>query len=265
MRQIAPGPTGAPLDRFFASNLPTRPRCIGVLDGSLGGVIWADERDPPAWVVVTELADGTTYIGGAIGTGELQLVFGCLAPASGDIIIGFAGADDRIRNVLPADPYYRGEAIDFTDRVAPPDEERLLAPPEGLRVVDMDADLFMRTQWHADLLVAFGGVDRWRAGGIGRCLMGGDEIMCEAMAGPPIRGLMEVGVLTAEAHRGRGYATLTCRHVVRACESRGLAPWWNTSAGNAASMTVARRLGFSRERRYELVAYRAERFRAIYA
>ena len=63
---------------------------------------------------------------------------------------------------------------------------------------------------------------------------------------------MELGVRTAPDHRGRGYATVTCRHLVRDIEARGLWPWWNTNAGNAPSIALARRLGFARERAYEL-------------
>lgn len=258
MRLIAQGAGG--LEPLFAGELPTRPRLLGVLDGALTGVIWADAADPPAWVVATELADGTTYVGGSIDTPDLTAVFASLRPASGDIIIGFGGPNDPVRDVVPPDPYYRGEAIDFTHRVPPAREDDLLEPPTGLRIVEMTPELFARTEWYEDTLLAFGGMERWLAGGIGRCLMRDDEIVCESMAGPPVRGLMEVGVITRESERGRGYATLTCRHLVRACEERGLVTWWNTSSGNAASAAVARRLGFTLERRYELVAYRSERF-----
>ncbi len=259
MRRIDPGRAGD-LEAQFAPDLPSRPRLLGVLDGALTGVIWADDGDPPAWVVATESADGTTYLGGRIDAASVAAVFARLEPASGDIIVAFTGPDDPVRAVVPLDPYHRGEAIDFTDRVPPEGEERQLTPPDGLRIVDMTPDLLARTEWYRDILLAFGGLDRWLDGGIGRCLMRDDEIVSEAMAGPPIRGLMEMGVVTREGNRGRGYATVTCRHLARACEQQGLVPWWNTSLENVASATVARRLGFTRERRYDLVAYRSDRF-----
>lgn len=260
MRQIEPGTSAPALESLFSDALPARLRCLGVLDGSLGGVIWADDSRSPGWVVVTELADGTTYVGGEVDATNLEAVFGELTPASGDIVVGFSGMDDPLRAVLPPDPYRMGGAIDFTDRVPPADEDRLLAPPADTRVAEMDVTLFARTEWYQDSLVAFGSIDRWTDAGLGRCLMRDDEILCEATAGPAIRGTMEFGVLTREAHRGRGYATLTCRHLARACEQRGLIPWWNTSADNLASAKVARRLGFGRERHYDLVMYRADRF-----
>jgi RimJ/RimL family protein N-acetyltransferase len=36
--------------------------------------------------------------------------------------------------------------------------------------------------------------------------------------------------------------------------------WWNTSVDNVASRAIARRLGFSVERPYDLVAYRTDAF-----
>jgi RimJ/RimL family protein N-acetyltransferase len=42
--------------------------------------------------------------------------------------------------------------------------------------------------------------------------------------------------------------------VARACEARGDTVWWNANAGNAPSIAIARRIGFQRERAYEVVA-----------
>jgi RimJ/RimL family protein N-acetyltransferase len=76
------------------------------------------------------------------------------------------------------------------------------------------------------------------------------------MAGPRTRGVMEMGVWVHESHRGRGLGTLVSLHTAVGCEATGATVWWNTNADNRASIGIARRIGFSRERSYDLVAYR---------
>ncbi len=48
---------------------------------------------------------------------------------------------------------------------------------------------------------------------------------------------------TLEAHRGRGYATDVTAAWAHAVHRRGFEPLYSTSRGNAASLSVARRLG----------------------
>ena len=101
---------------------------------------------------------------------------------------------------------------------------------------------------------AFGSIERWTELGLGFGVLAGDHLASEAMAGPRVRGLMEMGVATRERYRGRGYGTLVSRLTARACEARGDRVWWNVNAGNQQSIAIARRIGFQHERRYELVA-----------
>ena len=101
----------------------------------------------------------------------------------------------------------------------------------------------------------FGGPEQALRRGIGRCLLRGDEIVCEAFAGPPALGLVELSVTTREADRGRGYATVTCAHLIRDCAEAGWQPYWNCAKQNAASVAVARKLGFRAGKAYRLLAW----------
>lgn len=179
--------------------------------------------------------------------------------ASRELIFGFVGPRDPLRDLLPVEPFWTGEAVDFTDRHPPSDEATALdAPlPDGVRVVPLDASLLPLTEWYEDTLHAFGSAERWNELSLGFAVMIGDEMAAEALAGPRTRGLLEMGVVTRDAHRRRGYGTLVSRLTARACESRGDAVWWNANAGNAPSVAIARRLGFRRERRYALAACHA--------
>ena len=216
----------------------------------------------PAWVTVTELSDGTTWVAGSISPATLGEVLASVEPASREIVIGFAGPNDPVRDMVPAAGRQESRAIDFPVRVPPPDDDTRLAVPEGVVVAPMDAELFARTAWYEDTVTAFGSVERWLELGMGMALLDASgELLCDATAGPIIRGRMEMGVRTAPEHRGRGYATLTSRHLARAIEARGLAPWWNTNAENTASIRVARALGFSAERPYDLAWWSIDAFR----
>jgi RimJ/RimL family protein N-acetyltransferase len=88
--------------------------------------------------------------------------------------------------------------------------------------------------------------------GWGFCLMKGDEILCEVFASFLTGDVMEMGVLTHKPYEGRGYGTLTCAHLVQACEAQGFQTYWNTNAQNLPSLAIARKLGYRRELPYRL-------------
>ncbi|MFW5836293.1 MAG: GNAT family N-acetyltransferase [bacterium] len=55
---------------------------------------------------------------------------------------------------------------------------------------------------------------------------------------------LEVGVETAEAFRGKGYAQAACARVIHEALARGLEPVWSCKTENAGSYRLAERLGF---------------------
>lgn len=245
------------IEALIRADAPTRPRALAVLDGVLSGHVWADDPDAPTAALVMEDADGTTCGGGALTREVVLATLTGVPTQAGDLIFGFADAADPLRDLVPAEPYWSGEAIDFTDRVPPADEGSALSALEGARIIQLDAATLPMTEWYEDTIHAFGSVERWMELGAGFAVMVGDEMAAEVIAGPRSRGLMEMGVITRERFRRRGYGTLVSRLTARACEARGDRVWWNANAGNAPSLTIARRLGFKVERRYELVACHA--------
>jgi RimJ/RimL family protein N-acetyltransferase len=252
--EMAPGPATARLEPMLPSDLPTRPRAVAVLDGVLAGRVWTDDPDQPRALLAIETADGTVYGAGDLGRDAVSAALAGVDTKSGDLIFGFSGPNDPMRSLVPGRPYARGEAIDFTERHPGPDDA---VAPDDLDLVRIDAALLLRTEWAEDTLHAFGSAARWEELGVGFAIVAGDELLAECLAGPRTRGVLEMGVVTREAVRGRGYGTLVSRVVARACEERGDRVWWNANAGNEPSIRIARRIGFTRERRYELVALHA--------
>ncbi|MCA0455259.1 MAG: GNAT family N-acetyltransferase [Chloroflexi bacterium] len=59
-------------------------------------------------------------------------------------------------------------------------------------------------------------------------------------------------LLTRADSRHQGYATLVCATLLQACEQQGCQTFWNCNSGNTPSLALARRLGYQRERQYQL-------------
>ena len=161
----------------------------------------------------------------------------------------------------PADATTQGEppvlpdkvqgGLEFRDRRPPP-----VAPlPAGHRLQLVDGGLFARCMWHDDMVTASGTAENFLRQGIGLCLMAGDEIRSEAYAVCRGAGRFEIGIVTAEAHRGRSYAFIACQHLMRLCEAAGQPPCWSCFADNTASANLARKLGFQTERADQWLYY----------
>ena len=261
LAQLQPPFDAAAIERLIRTDAPTRPRAVAVLDGVLAGRVWADDPVDPRAALVIEDADGTVWAGGPVTREAAAEALADVETASGDLIFGFASGDDPLHDLVPKEPYWTGEAIDFTDRVAAVEEPRAVdhGLEEGHVVIRLDASTLPLIEWFDDTVRAFGSVERWLELGIGFGILAGDQLAAEAMAGPRARGLMEMGVATRERFRGRGYGTLVSRLTARACEARGDRVWWNANARNEPSIRIARRIGFTHERRYDLVACRSSR------
>jgi len=55
---------------------------------------------------------------------------------------------------------------------------------------------------------------------------------------------LEIGIETAEKHRGSGLAFAACVALIRYCIEKGMTPIWSCKLDNTASMKLAQRLGF---------------------
>lgn len=61
--------------------------------------------------------------------------------------------------------------------------------------------------------------------------------------------LLELGIETSEAHRGKGYAKASCAALIRYCLERDLVPCWSCRLENTGSVRLAGRLGFQETKR----------------
>lgn len=148
--------------------------------------------------------------------------------------------------------------LEFRTRANPHDPARRDRLPQAggdLAVRRIDGALFRRCQWRGEVVRAVGSEREFLAHGIGFCLAAGDAIVSEAYAAFWGGDRTEIAVITHPDHRGRGYASAVCAHLIAACEGVGLQPYWSCDAANAASLRVAAKLGFSDPRPYRLLRY----------
>lgn len=134
--------------------------------------------------------------------------------------------------------------LEFRDRRPAP----IVPLPAGHQLQLVDGALFARCMWRDAIVTAFGTAENFLCHGIGLCLMEGDEICSEAYAVWRGAGRFEIGIVTAAARRGRGYAFMACQHLMRLCEAAGQPTCWSCFADNTASAHLARKLGYRTER-----------------
>jgi GNAT superfamily N-acetyltransferase len=238
---------------LFSSDCPIPIRLWAVLEGTITGRIVVDQVPQPTLALVQEVTEGTTYLGGTPTRQTLTAAITLLRTTHKVIVCLWP--DDPVRSILPDAPSYDGSAIDFTDRSPAVKLDRLGAVPAGYHLRRIDAAI-VPTLGGFDYYVAmFGSIGRALEHTLGYCLLHGEAVVCEAIAGPLTRGVAEMGIGTAQPYRRRGFGTITAARTIQACEARGYQAFWNAAQQNVASVALARRLGFQTERPFRVLAW----------
>jgi len=231
------------------------PCCSPVLEGRNPGRVYVDRKDTPSWAIVVLDFYATTFIGGTIDQQTLNNVFSKLRS---DRTLALVWMPQAVQDIGP--PSGRTsviERLDFFDRAPRNDASNPWSQriPGRSTIRQIDASLLARCLWRDNILDAFGTEERFLANGLGYCLMRDDEILSEAYGVFRGAGRFEIGAITAEHHRGRGYAALTCTHLITTIEASGLSTYWSCHRNNVASAATARKLGYQVERPYQFLVY----------
>jgi GNAT superfamily N-acetyltransferase len=241
------------LATLLSDDRPIPVRLWAMLDGSIQSRMLVDQPHAPTIALVQELAEGTTYVGGAL-TSQALLDGITLLRQEQEVVICF-WPDDPLGTLLPAASSYAGTAIDFTHRSAAVDLQRLAVVPAGYQLRQIDRDVGPLLEGFEYYVSMYGNAERALKHTIGYCLLHDGQVVSEAVAGPLARGIAEIGVGTRATHRGLGLATITTAYVIQECEARGYRPFWNTAQQNVPSIALAKRLGFQTERPFNVLAW----------
>ncbi len=253
MIEVCPELVTPLLVSLFDPQAPAVLRCFGVLAGVENGKIFTDNPLRPKWSIVWEATDGTLYLGGAVNKPIIRQAISMLR-LSRVVRIGLR-IGDPLTSMMPPSPDDVSTVLEFLNR--PLDTSDLSAlvrhlPPK-YKLRRMNRNLLEDSLWFD--VHSHGSVDTFLTQHLAVCLMHRGTILCEASTSPSISGVRELGVITREDQRGRGFATSTCAYLIQLCAQVGDCTYWNCDATNFASASVARKLGYRTERSYQLLTW----------
>lgn len=245
------------LKSLFNPADPTSLRCLAVLDGSARGLIFANCLDNPTWSVVHEAAGSRLYLGGNVQYPCLRRLVHRLRQ-HGKVLVGLWPDDERWQ-FLPHLADQVCLTLDFSDRQRHNGSPKSFHIPHGYELRWMDSVLLERCARKDHYLSMLGSAHQVLKYGLGLCLVRQSErepeVLCEAFAGPAALGNVEIGIQTHASHRRKGYATLTCHHLISEVEHRGYRTYASCSKENQASIALARRMGYQTEQEYRVMAW----------
>lgn len=252
---LTPDAVSPALLALFDRDQPTVPRALSVLAGITRGQILADDPTRPGWAAVQEASYGTLYLGGRL-TAPLVAELVAHFRQHGAVGLG-CWPDDPLVSMLPPEPQYDGRTRYFPTR-SPAVALALLrdAIPPGYMLAPRDEQLFAHSFDAGESIASFGSLAQALHHTRGVMVLHDGAVVCEAATGAAVEGRIEVGVTTHAEFRGRGLATAACAALIVACEAEGLATWWDCAAHNAASVRLARRLGFGEGGAYRYLEWR---------
>jgi len=241
------------LEPLFQRSCPLTPRLWALLAGTIQGRLFVDEFKQPATAFIQDLTEGTVFMGGAVTQLSLNEAFSILRPYQD--LVGCLWSDDPILSMLPPAPDYKGVAIDFTDRSPSVDLTQFSIFPSEYTIREIDIEIATKIEGFEYYATMFGSFEKAVQNMIGYSILQGETIACEAEAAPLARGIAEIGIETAEAHRKKGLATAASAYVIQECEKLGYRVFWNAAQQNAGSVALARKLGFRREQPFTVLAW----------
>lgn len=250
---VSPEEASPALRALFDVDQPLAIRCFAVLDGNICGPIWTDDPVRPTWGIVQESAYDTLFLGGQPDAGLVHELIADLRQGAG-AEIGL-WPDHPYNQLLPPDPDVDSWELEFTDRPQGVDPCPDLSVPEGCELLPIDATWLERLRYRDSTVAFFGSAERTLEKGFGFCLVKGQELLSEAFAAAAGLGMIEIGTVTGEPYRRRGYAAICCARLVRECEARGYRTYWNCSKDNPASANLARKLGHQTEKTFRFLAW----------
>ena len=253
MIEIAANRFAKNLQPLFDENQPNSPMLFSVLEGHNLGRALVDDAANPTWCVL-QVVEGPTFIG---GKPCLQSLAQAIVELRKENEV-YLWQGNKQSQIFPT-PNAKLARLEFYDLETSNDtfETLLQKVPFDCEVRRMNRQIIKRCLWRDMHASACGSIEDFLAKGLGFCLMKGDEILCEAYATFWGGGKVEIGAITRKPYRGLGYASVTCAHLILACEERDYQTYWSCRKDNVASASVARKLGYKYENEYLILVYEA--------
>ena len=241
--------------KLFDEHSPGKSLLFSILEGRTPAEILVDDPEDPRQCIIRS-GVRFTFASRDVDRSFLERALAELRQSAG---VALVCPPDRSEHWTPPDPDVVVERLGFADFDEANEglREALARPLEGMEIREIDRERFENALWR-DLLLGFSGsAESFLEHGFGLVLCREDEVLAWSYA--PNRGLstMEIGVETAEDHRGQGHATFIAAHAISQCLAQGWSVAWSCETDNPASVAIARKLGFCGERTYPVYVYRS--------
>jgi RimJ/RimL family protein N-acetyltransferase len=252
MHQLVPEDFSV-LERFFVDAPPNNPMLRAFLGRRVPGQAYIDdERAPKACVLAVNYR--FVFFGGEPSRPFLEQALHQLRMQHPLHVVWKPG---RVRLPPGPAPDRVAERVEFSRREspAPGHLDTLAARAPHAEVRRIDSQMMRRCLWREDVLRATGSTSEFLGHGLGFCLMIEEQIVAESYAVIWSGERAEIAAVTHPEQRGKGYATVVCASLIKACENVDLSTYWNCDADNVPSMRLAARLGYGDPRPYRLLHF----------
>ena len=116
--------------------------------------------------------------------------------------------------------------------------------PGGYTLRKLDKEIIGKLQGWIIPAYSWHSSEAFLAGGIGYCLMDGENIACNSFSSAIGNRILDIGVETMVEYRMRGLAVSTAGTMVKYSLNNGFLPNWGCNSDNTGSVKVAEHLGF---------------------
>lgn len=244
------------LERFFTELMPNDPMLRAFLRQRVPGQAFVDRLpNPEACVLAVNYR--FVFFGGKPSRSFQETVIRKLRAEHSLDVVWPPGPVKLPHGLAPDDVPARLEFRRRENR-SPTHLDTLAAAAPHADVCKITSRLMDRCLWRQDVLRATGSTSEFLGHGLGFCLMIEEAIIAEAYAVIWSDERAEIATVTHPEHRGKGYATVLCASLIKACEGVGLSTYWNCDADNLASVRLAARLGYDDLYPYRLLRYARE-------
>ena len=223
----------------------------GVIKSGMPGKIYVDHADSPTCCVVA--ADAGAYLVAGdehnesfnkalldfLGDKKQHIIYYDLYATSKEWL-------DIINNGLGRHVVRLDRSIyTYCAKTAPAFHKAKNALDEGFELKKMDASLAKQYIKSVPLCGSnWGSAEAFVEKGIGYVILHKGEIECICYSGHTGGGYANIGIITNEGHRNKGFALITCSAFIEECLERGITPVWDAGKFNEPSNKLAHKLNF---------------------
>ena len=139
-----------------------------------------------------------------------------------------------------------------------PRHEYTQRKPIGQKTIDVeikpyDSELYEKVPWKSFHERVYGSKEKFLKTAFGFYAIENGEICSESEMAFTARGYTELGIITDEDKRCKGFAFAVCVRTLEEIDKRGLHPIWACDIENTGSMRLAEKLGFINPVKYNFI------------